>query len=124
MPRLIVRSISEPVRPWMPWKDLWEGADDGVIAAWERGRQYARENTEVAAAALRGELPVLPWKGGIDRPVRGRKFGCLYYLAMWQGLRGDDLNIGLEAEVTHRCSKTATVVTFTGDLKKYSPEGA
>lgn len=41
------------------------------------------------------------------------KIGSLQYLAAWQGLRGENLEIDTDAEVTVTCSKTGVPVTFT-----------
>ncbi|KWT68983.1 hypothetical protein APY03_7015 [Variovorax sp. WDL1] len=38
---------------------------------------------------------------------------------MWQGLRGDPLEIDTSAEVTLVCSKFGVSVTFTADDSKY-----
>jgi len=61
-----------------------------------------------------GELIRLPWKNGIkvkDRP-QSQLFAPLQYLAMWQGLRGDDLSVDLDGEPVFVCSKTRRRVTF------------
>ena len=59
------------------------------------------------------------WKGGSDRTlVKREKFGSLRYLAQWQGLRGEDLSISLDSEVTIKCAKTQMIVTFTPDIRK------
>jgi len=43
-----------------------------------------------------------------------------YYLAMLQGLRGEDLNIDTGEEVVLNCTATGMVVVFIGDLAKYA----
>lgn len=64
---------------------------------------------------------VLPWKGGVEKAIKKKqKFGTLYYLAMWQGLRGEDLNIDLDEETVMRCTATGMNVTFTRDMAKYA----
>jgi len=78
----------------------------------------AQEQPELAAAALRGELPPLVWTGGLrKRLVSGRKYGSLQYLAMWQGLRGDPLHIDTDENVLITCARHGTTVTFTDDLR-------
>jgi len=78
------------------------------------------KGSPLAAMAERGELPVLPWKGGVaQRTKKGSKYGTLWYLAEWQGLRGDDLDIDLDEEVEMTCSKTDMTVTYTLDREKY-----
>ena len=114
----VTRLCSKAPEAWGTWEEEWEGADEGLIRCWERGREKARENPDLAAAAKRGELVILPWKRGV-RISKNKAFGPLLYLAMWQGLRGDDLNIDLAAEVTIQCSSTGLTVTYTGDRSKY-----
>ncbi len=75
---------------------------------------------ELAQRAENGELPVLVWKGGVEKKIKKReKYGTLNYLAQWQGLRGEDLNIDLSEELELICSKTGMKVIYTGDVKKY-----
>jgi len=62
----------------------------------------------------------LGWKGGVERITKNReKFGVLYYLAQWQGLRGEDLDIDLSHEPVLTCSRTGTRVTFSTDIAKF-----
>lgn len=46
------------------------------------------------------------------------KIGALHYLAAWQGLRGEDLHLDTDAEISVTCSKTGVPVTFTLDITK------
>lgn len=39
---------------------------------------------------------------------------------MWQGLRGEDLNIDPTEEVVLKCTMTGMAVVFTGDMAKYA----
>lgn len=48
-----------------------------------------------------------------------KKYGTLFYLAQWQGIRGEDLDIDTDVEYELFCSKTGVKVIFTGDVKKY-----
>lgn len=74
----------------------------------------------IAKRAEAGELMILPWKGGIERAIKKKqKFGTLNYLAMWQGLRGEDLDIDPDQEPTRTCVLTAMQVVFTADHDKY-----
>lgn len=60
------------------------------------------------------------WKGGVEtKTMKGEKYGTLFYLAQWQGLRGEDLDIDLTDEPELICSRTGMKVIYTGDLKKY-----
>ena len=93
----------------------------GLIISWEIGRELRVKDPDVAKRAEKGELPVLGWKGGVDKETKkGEKYGTLYYLAQWQGLRGEDLNINPSEEIQMICTKTKMRVIYTGDLKKYS----
>ena len=49
-----------------------------------------------------------------------KKYGTLNYLAQWQGLRGDDLDIEPDQEYELTCSKTGMAVTFTADSSSWS----
>lgn len=113
----------DPQHEHKTWHERWEGPDGGLISAWIRGREKAKEDADLCSAALRGELPVLPWKGGVEQPTKtGHKYGPLLYLAMWQGLRGEDLQIDTEAEVKLTCARTGMTVTYTNDAAKYSQQ--
>ena len=116
----IHRLMTEAPRVGLSWHQLWEGSDQGLIAAWERGRAKAAEvdGIDLAKRALAGELVVLPWKGGVSQFVKGGRIGSLLYLAMWQGLRGDDLDVSLDCETTMVCSATGTTVIFSPDVRK------
>ena len=117
--RLIQRSHAKPARSNLSWHETWEGPDSGLIKNWEIGRKLAIQNPDLASRTLAGELPPLNWKGGSDRTlVKREKFGSLRYLAQWQGLRGEDLSINLDEDVTIKCVKTHMIVTFTPDLRK------
>ena len=73
----------------------------------------------MAAKAKRGELPVLAWKGGVEKKLKsGVKVGSVNYIATWQGLRGEDLNVDLGAEVDIKCSRTGVKVTFTSSIER------
>jgi hypothetical protein len=45
----------------------------------------------------------------------------MFYLAQWQGLRGEDLDIDRSVEKTVVCVRTDVAVTFTSDSSKISP---
>lgn len=72
---------------------------------------------EIAEAAARGELPVLPFKGGVEKEIKsGKKIGALAYIAMWQGLRGEDLHVTLGSRPIMRCAKTGVQVYYTDSI--------
>lgn len=121
MGKHIHRSIKEPHREGLTWEERWQGIDQGLIACWERGREKRDQEPELAKCAERGELPVLAWKGGVSKKIKTKKkYGTLFYLATWQGLRGEDLDVDLDKETEIVCSKTGICVIFTPDVKKYA----
>ncbi len=113
------RSIEEPIRKNLNWDELWKGFDNGLIACWERGREKALDNSELSQSCKNGELPVLAWKGGVDKKIKGKKYGSLFYLATWQGLRGENLNINHHQDTSITCTKTNVEVIFTPNLLTY-----
>lgn len=117
MQKYLHRSISQPIREDLSWYDMWEGPDKGLICCWERGREKRAEDPELAEKATRGELIPLAWNGGVQKKLKiEKKAGALQYLATWQGLRSEDLDIDLEGETTIVCSKTKQIVVFSNKL--------
>ncbi|MGA2328994.1 MAG: hypothetical protein ABSH05_22225 [Bryobacteraceae bacterium] len=111
------RSVDQPIREGLTWGDKWRGPDEGLIWCWERGRQERLERPKDAERADRGELVGLDWRGGVKKKLKAEKaLGTLKYLATWQGLRGEDLDIDLEAERAIVCSRTGQVVVFSARL--------
>lgn len=120
MSKCIYRSHNEPIRQGLSFEQQWRGSDEGLIKCWEVGRELAKKNSTLAERAKKNELPVLPWKGGIEKKIdKGGKYGTLSYLAQWQGLRGDDLDIDISKESVLICAKTGMKVIYTDDIKKY-----
>ena len=120
----IVRSFSEPDRGDLPFEKRWQGDDSGLITCWENGRKLRNTAPELAQKAKTGELPILGWKGGIEENIKMNdelncKYGSLYYLAVLQGLLGNDLDIEPAKEVPLLCKRTGRLVVFTGNRKKY-----
>ncbi len=123
MDQHIYRSHREPIRPRikLSWEELWEADDKGLIVSWEIGRELGEKKSELKVRALDGELPyLLGMKGSTENTINQKKYGPILYLAQWQGLRGDDLDIYPHKETTLTCSKTKTKVTYTNDYKKFS----
>ena len=117
----ITGSIKEPVREELSWHERWEADDKGLIICWEKGREKGKQQPYLAERALNNELPVLGWKGGIEKVIQKKqKHGCLNYLAQWQGLRGEDLDIDRNKEIVLTCTKTNMTVIFTDDQSKYA----
>lgn len=120
MSQRIHRQIDTPLRTGLKRDELWDAADKGLIKCWEIGRQRATRFPDLAQRCIADELPVLGWKGGVSRSLKkNEKYGSLKYLAQWQGLRGEDLDIDLGSERVMTCSRTKMVVTFTPDRSKY-----
>ncbi len=117
----VFRSISESIRVEPSYDERWNGDDIGLITCWEVGRKKRETEHDLVKKVESNELPVLGWKGGVDKTLQKKeKFGSLNYLAQWQGLRGEDLDISLSEEVTIQCSKTGMMITYTRDSSKYS----
>ena len=113
------RSITDPIRLDPSFNERWGTADLGLITSWERGREKSVEEPKLAEQALAGQLMVLAWKGGVEKAIQKKlKYGVFEYLAMWQGLRGEDLNIDVEKETFLTCTATEMIVVFTSDLAK------
>lgn len=111
------RSIHQPIREGLSWNERWKGPDRGLIWCWERGRQKRIEEPELAERAAQGELIMLNWKGGVEKKLEiERKPGTLQYLAQWQGLRGEDLDLELEGERVIVCTRTGQAVVFSAQL--------
>jgi len=69
--------------------------------------------------AMQGELVMDNWKGGVEKKLKIEiKRGTLKYLATWQGMRGEDLDIDLEGERIIVCTKTGQAVSYSAKLVK------
>lgn len=119
--RPVTASADQPIRQRLTWQEKWLGSDEGLLACWEAGRQMRHTHPEIAAAAGRDELPSLPYKGGFAKKPKTKngKYGTLHYLAMWKGLRSEELSICIDEEITLKCSRVGVAVTFTYDREKY-----
>ena len=116
---LIQASVNSPPAFEHDYDRRLKGPDHGLINAWLAGIRYAKEHPDVAARAQAGELPVLPYRGGVERTIKSRhKIGALHYLAMWHGLRHENLHLDTGAEPVMICQRTGVPVTFTLDIKK------
>jgi hypothetical protein len=79
MNKHISRSYKEPKREGLSWEEQWEGPDKGLISCWELGRERNKREPELAERARNGELPMLGWKGGVEKKSnQKKKYGCLY----------------------------------------------
>ena len=118
---IVTSPIESPSRALekLSFEERFGDLEKGLLTSWEIGRALAKRQPEIADAALRGELPVLAWKGGVEKSIKiGHKVGALYYLAQWQGLRNESLYIDTDVEVDLICSRTGVKVTFTNDFDK------
>lgn len=105
--------IDNPTVQGQRFDERWNGPDHGLICCWLRGIAKAKESPALADKAKAGELPVLAWKGGVEKAIKsGAKFGSLNYLATWQGLRGEDLCVDLDRDAQLTCSRTGVTVVF------------
>jgi hypothetical protein len=137
MPNHLHRSIAQPIRENLTWPDRWQGPDGGLVFCWERGREMRLESPELAEAAGRGELIPLVWKGGVQEkseatapPKKASKSkpkpkeGTLYYLATWQGLRGQDLDVDVAGQRVIVCTRTKHAVAFSASSSDDEDEHA
>ena len=116
---IVSKSISEPIPRTTSWEESWGNLPSGLVTAWNTGREKMVKSPELAEAARNGQLVPLVWKGGVEKKIiKTTKYGSLYYLAMWQGIRGEDLNIDLDSEPSVTCSITGMTVIFTSDTEK------
>ena len=121
MSNRIYRSLQEPIREDPSFDERWRGPDNGLITCWEVGRTKSIDDPELVERAKNGELPVIGWKGGVEKKIKKKeKYGSLNYLAQWQGLRGEDLDIDPSEKIEMVCSKTGMKVIYTGDATKYA----
>lgn len=116
---IVSRSISEPIINPSDWDKRWGSREAGLITSWNRGREMAIEYPVLANNARDGQLISLPWKGGVEQKIQKNiKYGSMFYLAMWQGLRGEDLYIDLDNEIPITCSNYGVTIIFTNDKNK------
>lgn len=111
--------ISDPPVLAVSFEERWHGPDQGLVCCWLRGLEKAKKDPELAEKAKRGELPVLAWKGGVEKRLKsGVKVGSINYVATWYGLRGEDLCLEIDAEIEITCSRTGVKVTFTSSTER------
>jgi hypothetical protein len=129
------RSIGEPIRENPSWEQRWRGPDGGLIWCWERGRQKRAADPVAATRAERGELlissvaslvseePILGWRGGVAEKLKMpvKLDGTLNYLAEWQGMRGEDLDVDTEGRRVIVCTKTGQAVMYSAVYPEDSP---
>ena len=118
---MVHRRATEALRLGLSWDALWNGEDQGLIAAWEAGRVLASTRPDLSRLVLAGQFPTLPWKGGFDQAPKAKiRYGTLLYLAMWLGLRGEDLLLDTDQETTRVCPLSGLRITFTADPSRWS----
>ncbi|WP_434120383.1 hypothetical protein [Pseudomonas fortuita] len=121
--RHIQRPISAALRPEgeLSFFERWLDEDYGLIWCWERGRRRSVENPALVASCLAGNLPSLSGRIGLARN-QGQTKESLKYLAEWQGLRGENLNIKLDIKVFLTCSESCVEVSFEHDSPRDQAE--
>lgn len=118
---IVSKSITEPIDIDHDWESRWGSLTAGIVTSWNRGRELVKQQPDLAEAARAGRLIPLVWKGGVEKKIlKETKYGSMFYLAMWQGLREEDLNIDLDSESSLTCSFTGMTVFFTKDTDKLS----
>lgn len=116
------RSITKPIREKPSFDERWNGEDKGLIIAWEVGREKAINNPDLAIACINDQLPKLGWDGGHEKQLQKRtKYGSLLYLAQWQGLRGEDLDVDAMRDDRKElfCNKTKMTTIFTTNMQHF-----
>ena len=68
----IYRRQEDPIRDEIATAETWLAQDDGIIACWECGRMMAAAQPELAEQARAGVLMILPWKGGVEKKLKGK----------------------------------------------------
>ena len=134
----IYKSIKEPISQcYNPsFKVRWKQEDNGLITSWEVGRIFRKDRPKLDEFTEQGILVRLGWKGGVVETekdqetgiyiikeeflptIQSERFGTLHYLAQWQGLRGNDLDIDTSKATELVCSKTGIKVIFTREWYK------
>jgi len=114
---LVSACVQSPPPEEQEFQQRWGTPEASVLTSWHRGLQLRKdpEWSEVVERASSGELPVLSWHGGIDPESKKKprkRLGSLNYLAMWQGLCGEDLHVDTDAEVALVCRRTGVRVIF------------
>ena len=69
----IRRSFTEPDRKNLTWEETWKQEDRGLIKNYEVGRMLATTKPELVKKAKKGELPVLGYKGGVDKTLKKKE---------------------------------------------------
>lgn len=117
---IIERSIDTPIREGLTVAETWNQADGGLIGCWERGREKALADPQLAERAMKGELVPLHWKGGVEKVIKRKKIGTLFYYATWLGLRGEDLFINTDEKPTMTCTRHGVTVIYSGAYRDYA----
>lgn len=63
----------------------------------------------------------LVWKGGVEKKfLKTTKYESMYYLAIWERLRGENLNINLDSEQSVASAATAIMIIVMPNIEKLS----
>jgi hypothetical protein len=108
----VTTRLSEAPTRHQTYAERWEGPDGGLIAAWRQGLLMRDPRPDWARSASRDELPELPWRGGGSEVIKGKRQGTWLYLAMWQGLRSEALDVDTSQPLELRCTLTGVLTQF------------
>ena len=80
MTQRVYKSCSDPLRGKLSWEERWKGPDGGLITCWETGRELRNKEPDLSERAKSDELPVLGWKGGVEKRIlKKQKYGTFYF---------------------------------------------
>ena len=102
----------------LSWEDRWSTFPASMLSSWRQGLINRFSMPELATACINDELPELPFKGGANKDSASNKLGYACYLAMWQGLRGEDLLWDPSHPCKLVCSRYGVTVEFTSDIDR------
>jgi hypothetical protein len=112
-PRLRKKSVAKP----RAFEEVQDDAELQAEAELQAAAELQTKNEPASVWADRGELLPLWWKGGQRKKLEApTKRGSLQYLAMWQGLRNEDLTIVMTGKTVLVCTRTRQQVVFERDL--------
>ncbi len=119
----ISRSIQENIRENLSYDERENQEDNGLISAWEVGRNQAKKDEEFASKVINGALPVSVFKGGFKKKLDTIyfKYATFKYLAQLQGLKGIDLDIDTDRDdgLELVCSETGMKSIFSADINHF-----
>ncbi len=119
----ISRSIQEDIRENLSYDERENQEDNGLMSAWEVGRNQAQKDEELVLRVINGALPVSVFKGGFKKKLDTItfKYATFKYLAQLQGLKGVDLDIDTDRDdgLELVCSETGMKSIFSADINHF-----